>query len=123
MNDFDVARDDLALDALATGLAPAGDDPALSLLHALRSDLDDAVAPVATDPVVVPLRRRRTGVFMALAAAAGLVVGGITAGAVAVSDQPGELLYAAHRAVLGTGDHASADVTTLLDQADRKSVV
>jgi hypothetical protein len=122
MSDFDVARDDLALDALSAGLAPASDDPALDLLHALRADLDTAapdgaVVPAVVPGVVVPLRRRRTAAFMALAAAAGLVVGGITAGAVAVSDQPGEFLYAAHRAVLGSADHSAADVATLLDQA------
>jgi hypothetical protein len=118
MSDMDVARDDLALDALANGLVPAGDDPALALLGALRGDLDDAVRPPAK---VVALRerpRRRSGALLALAAAAGIVVGGITAGAVVSSDQPGELLYAAHNAILGEEDRAAAaDVTKLLDEA------
>jgi hypothetical protein len=114
VNDFDVARDDLLLDALAAGRAPGSDDPTVALLAAFRTDLDAAVSPV-----VVPMRpRKRSATLIALAAAAGLVVGGLTAGAVAVSDKPGELLYSAHEAIVGkpAPTHAE-DVTTLLDQA------
>lgn len=113
MNDFDVARDDLLLDALAAGRAPDSDDPTVALLAAFRTELDAAVSPV-----VVPMRpRRRSATFIAIAAAAGLVVGGLTAG-VAASDRPGEFLYAAHEAIVGkpAPSHAE-DVTKLLDQA------
>jgi len=113
MSEYDVARDDLLLDALAAGRAPDSDDPTVALLAAFRTDLDAAVSPV-----VVPLRtRKRSATLIALAAAAGLVVGGLTAG-VAVSDKPGQLLYAAHEAIVGkaTPSHAD-DVTKLLDQA------
>jgi hypothetical protein len=124
MTDLDVTRDDLALDALAVGLLPEGDDETYGLLHALRIDLDAApvpVAPVSDAPAVVvplrPRRRRRSGLFVALSAAAGIVVGGVTAGAVVVADRPGELLYAAHHAILGPTDHSAHDVTELLDRA------
>lgn len=113
MNDIEIARDDLALDALAAGRAPEGDDAVLGLLHALRTDLD---AP-ATEPAVVPFRRRkRTGFFLGLSAAAGLIIGGLTAGAVVSADQPGQLLYAAHKAVLGDSK-AVERVDELLDDA------
>jgi hypothetical protein len=124
MTDLDVTRDDLALDALAVGLLPEGDDETYGLLHALRIDLDAApvpAAPVSDAPAVVvplrPRRRRRSGLFVALSAAAGIVVGGVTAGAVVVADRPGELLYAAHHAILGPTDHSARDVTALLDRA------
>ena len=110
MSDFDVVRDDLALDALAAGLRPEDSDETLDLLYALRTGIEP-VAPV------LPLPRKRSGLFVALAAAAGIVVGGVTAGAVAVADRPGELLYAAHSAILGPTDRSGARVTELLDRA------
>ena len=105
-----IARDDLALDAIATGQRPVGDDEVLDLLYAFRADLEP-------EAEVVPLRRpRRRGALIALSAAAGLVLGGLTAGAVVSADQPGQLFYAAHKAVLG--DPKAADrVTKLLDDA------
>lgn len=113
MNDIEIARDDLALDALAAGRAPEGDDAVLGLLLALRTDLDEPVSERA----VVPLRRRgRTGFFLGLSAAAGLVIGGLTAGAVVTADEPGQLLYAAHKAVLGDSK-AVERVDDLLDDA------
>ena len=126
----DVVRDELALDALAAGRAPEAADEVLGLLHALRADLDGpavtaqaptapvATAPVATAPTVVPLRTRRPhrAALVALSAAAGLVVGGLTAGAVVTADQPGELLYAARKAVLGD-PKAAERVSRLLDDA------
>ena len=119
MNDVDVARDDLALDALAAGVAPVGHDEVYGLLHALRTDLDPAADAddAATPPTVVPLRpRRRRLSLIALSAAAGLVLGGVTAGAVVTADQPGDLLYAARTAVLGD-PRAAERVTKLLDEA------
>ncbi|HWL38433.1 MAG TPA: hypothetical protein VNQ77_19760 [Frankiaceae bacterium] len=116
MSDIDIARDDLALDALAAGLVPDTDDEALLLLGALRTDLD---LP-AQAPDVVPLRRKpRRLAAVALSAAAGLILGGMTAGAVVTSDQPGELFYAAHKAVLGD-PRASERVTKLLDEAQEE---
>ncbi|HEU0132561.1 MAG TPA: hypothetical protein VFQ85_16370 [Mycobacteriales bacterium] len=118
MSDLEIARDDLALDALAAGELPDGDDAAFGLLHALRAELDEAVAPAA--PVVVPLRprRRRSATLIALSAAAGLVLGGLTAGAVVAADRPGEMLYAAHKAVLGASTPTAADkVTAVMDRA------
>lgn len=117
MSDIEIARDDLALDALAAGTVPDTDDEALLLLGALRTDLD---APAAA-PDVVPLRRkpRRRLAAVALSAAAGLILGGMTAGAVVTSDQPGELFYAAHKAVLGD-PRASERVTKLLDEAEEE---
>jgi uncharacterized membrane protein YgcG len=111
----EIARDDLALDALAAGRLPDGDDEVFGLLGALRADLDEPVDEPA--PVVVPLKRkRRPFAAVALSAAAGLIIGGFAAGAVVTSDQPGELFYAAHKAVLG--DPKAADrVTRLLDDA------
>jgi hypothetical protein len=121
MSDLDVARDDLALDALAAGTLPDGfgGDAAVGLLHALRTDLDDVVSPEPGVAPVVPLRprRRRSATVIALAAAAGIVVGGVAGGAVVVADRPGELLYAAHSAILGAEDHTAAQVTALLDDA------
>jgi hypothetical protein len=115
MSDIEIARDDLALDALAAGMVPDTDDEALLLLGALRTDLG-APAPDAA-PNVVPLRRRpRRLAAVALSAAAGIILGGMTAGAVVTSDQPGELFYAAHKAVLGD-PRASQRVTKLLDEA------
>lgn len=113
MSDIEIARDDLALDALAAGTVPDTDDEALLLLGALRADLDEPTAPN-----VVPLRRkpRRRLAAVALSAAAGIVLGGMTAGAVVTSDQPGELFYAAHKAVLGD-PKASERVEKLLDEA------
>lgn len=112
MNDIEIARDDLALDALAAGRVPEGGDEVLGLLAAFRADLERPA------PNVVPLRprRRRPGALIALSAAAGLILGGITAGAVVTSDQPGELLYAAHKAVLGDPREASR-VARLIDEA------
>lgn len=113
MSDVEIVRDDLALDALAAGLRPDGDDEVLGLLHALRTDLDETPAPV-----VVPLRPRRTrsGYLVGLSAAAGLILGGLAAGAVVSADQPGQLLYAARNAVLG--DPKAYDrVDELLDDA------
>jgi uncharacterized membrane protein YgcG len=112
MNDIEIARDDLALDALAAGREPEGGDEVLGLLAAFRADVE----PPA--PNVVPLRprRRRPGALIALSAAAGLILGGITAGAVVTSDQPGELLYAAHKAVLGDPREAGR-VARLIDEA------
>jgi hypothetical protein len=115
MSDFDVVRDDLALDALAAGTLPEGDDEVLGLLHAFRTDLEPVAAPA---PVVLPLRprRRRSASLIALSAAAGLILGGITAGAVVTADNPDQLFYAAHKAVLG--DPRAADrVSRLLDDA------
>lgn len=113
MSDIDIARDDLALDALAAGTVPETGDEALLLLGALRTDLE---AP-ASAPNVVPLRRTpRRLAAVALSAAAGIVLGGMTAGAVVTSDQPGELFYAARKAVLGD-PRASERVTKLLDEA------
>ena len=121
----DVARDELALDALAAGRAPEAGDEVLGLLHALRADLDGPAAtappvttPVATAPNVVPLRTRRPrrAALVALSAAAGLVVGGLTARAVVTADQPGQLLYAARKAVLGD-PKAAERVSRLLDDA------
>lgn len=115
MSDIEIARDDLALDALAGGALPDGADEVLGLLHALRADLEPAAAPA---PDVVPLRarKRRAGALVALSAAAGLILGGLTAGAVVTADQPGELFYAAHKAVLGDPEE-SERVTKLLDEA------
>ncbi|HVF04923.1 MAG TPA: hypothetical protein VNA20_08795 [Frankiaceae bacterium] len=112
------ALDDLALDALAAGRAPENGDEVLGLLHALRTDLDDATAPPVAAPAVVPLRPRRSrrAALVGLSAAAGLIVGGLTAGAVVSADRPGQLFYAAHKAVLGDPD-AAERVTKLLDDA------
>lgn len=105
MTDFDVARDDLALDALAAGRLPEGADATLAALYALRTDLDGNVTP---------LRRRPRTLLVAVAAAvAGLVVGGVV-----VSSRPGQPFYATHRVVFGGTDHTKADaVTALLDRA------
>lgn len=117
MSDIEIARDDLALDALAAGRVPDTDDEALLLLGALRTDLD---ASEGVEPTVVPLRRRpRRLTAVALSAAAGIILGGLTAGAVVTSDQPGELFYAAHKAVLGD-PRASERVTKLLDEAQEE---
>ena len=119
----DVARDDLALDALAAGHLPDSDDEVFGLLGALRADLEPpapvihAEATRVVPPVVVPLRRkRRPFALVALSAAAGLVLGGLATGAVVTSDQPGEVFYAARKAVLGDPEQAER-VTKLLDDA------
>ena len=119
MNEIDVARDDLALDALAAGTDPGADDAALSMLFALRTELDPPVHVTSERLApVVPIRsRRRSSLLFAIAAAAGLVVGGVTAGAVAVADRPGEFLHTTHVAVLGTNDESAAEATRLLDEA------
>lgn len=127
MSDLEIARDDIALSAIAHGNAPDSDDPALLLLASYRADLDRAAAPVTvpservapTPPAapVVPLRKRRPGTLIALSAAAGIVVGGLTAGAVVVADRPGDSLYAVHAAVFGPTRTQTDEVTSLLDQA------
>ncbi|HEV2889734.1 MAG TPA: hypothetical protein VGX28_05105 [Frankiaceae bacterium] len=121
MSDLEVARDDIALSAIAAGNAPDSDDPTLLLLASYRADLDEAAAPpepLRVDSTVVPLApRRRRATLVALSAAAGIVVGGLTAGAVAVADRPGESLYAVHVAVFGKAETKTSDVTALLDQA------
>jgi hypothetical protein len=118
-NDLAIARDDIALSAIANGAAPGSDDPTLLLLASFRADLDEAVAePLRVTSTVVPLRpRRRRAGLIALSAAAGIAVGGLTAGAVAVADRPGESLYAVHAAVFGKAETRTEDVTALLDQA------
>lgn len=120
-NDLEVARDDIALSAIAGGNAPDSDDPTLLLLQSFRADLDAAVAlpeRIASERVVVPVRpRRRSASLVALSAAAGIVVGGVTAGAIAFSDRPGDVLYTAHAAVFGKAETRTSDVHALLDQA------
>lgn len=123
MNDLDVARDDLLLDALAAGLL-VDDDPAVALLSALRTSLDGAVAPLAPFVAVAPLagagpvrRARRSVAVIALSAAAGLAIGAFGAAALARADRPGDFLNAARQAVLGGPDRAATEATTLLDQA------
>ena len=121
MSDLEIARDDIALSAIAAGNAPDSDDPTLLLLASLRTDLDERLAdprPTKVASTVVPMRsRRRTGSLIALSAAAGVVFGGVTAGLVAASDRPGESLYAVHAAVFGKAETKTAEVTALLDQA------
>jgi hypothetical protein len=120
MNDLDVARDDLLLDALAAGLL-VDDDPAVGLLSALRTSLDGAVAPLAPLAAAGPVgpvgRARRSLAVIALSAAAGLAIGAFGAAALARADRPGDLLNAARQAVLGGPDRASTEATALLDQA------
>lgn len=125
MSDLEIARDDIALSAIAGGATPDSDDPTLLLLASYRADLDDAAAepvavpalPMAPPAVVPPRSRRHRAALVALSAAAGLVVGGITAGVVAVSDRPGESLYAVHAAIFGAAEDTADEATALLDQA------
>jgi hypothetical protein len=137
----EIRRIDTALDAIGVRGAlswgdddevpdPLEQDAALSLLLALRADIDDAIAAATIRPTIEPehdaeivsLRHRRvTRRGMAVVGVAAMVVsfGGVAAAA--VTSSPGSALYGLHRVLTGAPAHPEQNLTAvsqLLDEAD-----